>query len=174
MITLPERPRLRPPSEAVRVSYLVGEQADCVHERKDPSWLGSASEDFPAHVRRIGGVQERWGVPSEVLWFTAGEHYLGTLVLRHRLTPELERVGGHIGYHVVLPWRRQGHATAMLRQALPLARAAGLERVLVTCATRNAPSARVIEANGGQEDEPSGEERRFWIVVPPDRDGPGR
>jgi hypothetical protein len=35
-------------------------------------------------------------------------------VVRHRLTPELTQAGGHVGYHVAAPWRRQGHATPML------------------------------------------------------------
>ena len=54
------------------------------------------------------------------LWYVSGEYYLGTLVVRHHLTSELAETGGHIGYHVVAPWRRQGHATRML--------AAGLEQ----------------------------------------------
>ena len=57
------------------------------------------------------GVRTRWAVPSTMYWYVSGEHYLGTLVIRHELTPELAEVGGHIGYHVVVPWQRQGHAT---------------------------------------------------------------
>ena len=35
------------------------------------------------------------------LWFVDGTDYLGTVIIRHQLTPALERAGGHIGYHVV-------------------------------------------------------------------------
>jgi predicted acetyltransferase len=34
-------------------------------------------------------VQVRWDVPSTVFWYVSGEYYLGTLVIRHQLTPEL-------------------------------------------------------------------------------------
>ena len=44
------------------------------------------------------------------LWFVDGSDYLGTVVIRHRLTPALEREGAHIGYHVVPEHRRRGHA----------------------------------------------------------------
>lgn len=56
---------------------------------------------------------------------------------------------GHIGYAVV-PWRqREGHATAALRELLPLARAVGLPFVELTTDPHNLASQRVIEANGG-------------------------
>jgi hypothetical protein len=48
-------------------------------------------------------------VPSAIFWYVCGEYYLGTLVVRHQLTPGLAEAGGHVGYHVVAPWRRQGH-----------------------------------------------------------------
>ncbi|MEV5830361.1 GNAT family N-acetyltransferase [Spirillospora sp. NPDC052242] len=67
----------------------------------------------------------------------AGEHYLGTLVLRHRLTAALADAGGHIGYHVVSQWRRQGHATRMPAAGLDECARRGLARVLLTCAPGN-------------------------------------
>jgi hypothetical protein len=51
------------------------------------------------------------------LWFVDGTDYLGTVIIRHQLTPALERAGGHLGYHVVPGHRRRGHATQMLTQA---------------------------------------------------------
>jgi len=59
-------------------------------------------------------------MPSTIYRDTAGEHDLGSLVIRHKVTPELVQAGGHIRYHIVLSWRRRGHATRML--------AAGLEQ----------------------------------------------
>lgn len=54
-------------------------------------------------------------------------------------------VMGHIGYSVV-PWkRRRGYATRALAQA----RREGLTYVTITTDPGNAPSQRVIEANGG-------------------------
>jgi predicted acetyltransferase len=163
MITLAQEPRLTWPTVAVRTSYLVGEQADCMLRGIDTDWLGPASENFDEFVAVRRGVQTRWGVPSTVFWYVSGEFYLGTLVVRHRLTPELTRAGGHVGYHVVAPWCRQGHATRMLAAGLAQCRRLGLAEVLLTCDPGNEPSRKVILANGGEPDgRPAGEDR-FWI-----------
>ncbi|MEU9960460.1 GNAT family N-acetyltransferase [Streptomyces sp. NPDC050982] len=71
--------------------------------------------------------------------------------------------GGHIGYGVRPTARRQGYATAMLRDVLPHARDLGLDRVLVTCDTTNVGSRKVIEANGGEFEDERGGKLRFWI-----------
>jgi predicted acetyltransferase len=165
VICLPEVPALRWPTVAVRTSYLVGEQADCLLRGTPTDWLGPASEDFAGFVDERRGVRVRWGVPSTVFWYIAGEYYLGTLVVRHELTPELAEVGGHIGYHVVAPWRRQGHATRMLAAGLAECRRLGLGRVLLTCDPGNEPSRKVIVANGGVPDDRKRGEDRFWITL---------
>jgi predicted acetyltransferase len=165
MITLPEPPHLAWPTTEVRTSYLTGEQADCLLRGTDTDWLGPASDDFDGFVAERRGVRTRWEVPSTVFWYVAREHYLGTLVLRHELTDELTQVGGHIGYHVVAPWRRQGHATRMLAAGLVEAGRLGLSRVLLTCAEDNEPSRRVILANGGVADGQVKGEDRFWITI---------
>jgi predicted acetyltransferase len=165
VIRLPSTPHLVLPTTAVRISYLVGEQADCLLRGTSTSWLDEASEAFDAFVADRLGTRTLWDVPSTTFWFVSGEFYLGTLVIRHELTPELVDLGGHIGYHVVAPWRRQGHATRMLAEGLDLARLLGLGRVLLTCASENTPSQRVIVANGGRfEDTRSGEDR-YWISL---------
>lgn len=65
---------------------------------------------------------------------------LGRLAIRHRLTLQLREVGGHIGYHVRPSARRYGHATAMGRAALPVARNLGIESALLTCDITNVAS----------------------------------
>lgn len=175
MTELSEPPRLVWPTTAVRDSYLAGERATCEAEGRSIDWIGPAAADFAAFVAERRGVRTRWGVPSTVFWYVSGEHYLGTLVVRHRLTPELVEGGGHVGYHVVVPWRRRGHATRMLAAGLVECRRLGLGRVLLTCAPGNEPSRRVILANGGVPDRPGPDEDRFWIDLDrrPDTGGAG-
>lgn len=163
MIRLDDPPRLVPPTTAVRLSYLVGEQADCLKRGTPTDWLDAASADFDAFVAERLGVRHKWGVPFTTFWYVSGPYYIGSLAIRHELTPELLQVGGNIGYHVVAPWLRQGHATRMLANGLEEARALGLDRVLLTCRAENEPSGKVIVANGGVADGETRGELRFWI-----------
>lgn len=165
MDTLIRPPRLVPPTTTVRESFLAGEEADLRLGGAPAGWLDEARADFDAFVAHRRGVQRRWGVPCSTFWYVSGEHYIGTLIVRHRLTPELAVAGGHIGYHVVPPWRRQGHATRMLAAGLAECRRLGLERVLLTCSAGNEPSRRVILANGGVHDGRTDGEDRFWIAL---------
>jgi predicted acetyltransferase len=102
-------------------------------------------------------------VPSTTLWWDEGEAYLGRIAIRHRLTPHLREVGGHIGYDVRPSARRHGHATAMLRGTLPVARLLGIESALVTCDVDNVASRKVIEGNGGILEDQRGDKLRFWV-----------
>jgi predicted acetyltransferase len=147
----------------VRDSYLAGETEAAVEEGLPTGWLQAAAADFAGFVERRRTVREQWGVPVTELWFVDGTTYLGTVVIRHRLTPALEREGGHIGYHVVPSHRRRGHATEMLAQALGVCRRLGLGQVLVTCAVDNLASRRVIEANGGVLDRIVEGEARYRL-----------
>ena len=111
-------------------------------------------------------------VPSTFLFAFAGTTIVGRVSIRHALNPYLERFGGHIGYVVVPEYRRQGYATAMLRQSLQIARRTlGLERVLVTCDDDNVGSIKTIEKNGGVLERvvtgPDGDTpmRRYWIAT---------
>jgi predicted acetyltransferase len=92
-----------------------------------------------------------------------GTTYLGTVIIRHHLTPALERGGGHLGYHIVPGHRRRGYATQMLAQALVVCQQLGLRQVLVTCAVDNLGSRRVIEANGGALDRIVDAQARYWL-----------
>ena len=93
-------------------------------------------------------IQEGW-VPCSTWFWESGDTLQGVINVRHRLSPGLREVGGHIGYSVALSHRRKGVATAMLSAVLPHCRTLGIERALLTCDSDNPASARTIEANGG-------------------------
>ena len=112
-------------------------------------------------------------VPMTTFWLLNDQdEVVGVSRLRHRLTPSLLADGGHIGYYVLPSERAKGYGTVVLRLTLIEARGLDIERVLLTVDSDNEPSIRVIEANGGvQEDERVDEEgvryRRYWIDLTP-------
>jgi predicted acetyltransferase len=135
----------------------------CTEEGASDAHLDEAAADFDAFVRRRRAVREMWGVPVTELWFVEGQEYIGTVVVRHQLTKELEESGGHVGYHVVPRLRRRGHGTRMLAAAIGLCRQRGITTVRITCDEDNTASRRMIEANGGVLDDVAGGEARYWV-----------
>lgn len=106
-------------------------------------------------------------VPMDSYFIEENGRILGEVYIRHRLSPYLEKIGGHIGYKVRPSERNRGVATAALKLALRVLHAMQIAEALVTCADSNRASQRVIEKCGGRriEDSPSasGVERRYLV-----------
>jgi predicted acetyltransferase len=108
-------------------------------------------------------------VPSTFLVAEVSSELVGRVSIRHELNAALADFGGHIGYGVRSGHRRRGYATEMLRQALILVRAQGVDRVLITCDDDNAASIAILENAGGILDDirpgPDGtQRRRYWLT----------
>ncbi|MBQ1026207.1 GNAT family N-acetyltransferase [Micromonospora sp. C95] len=175
-------PELRPPTVRVHRSFVAAMaefRAEGRGSSGDDSMIGAelrrfgrdwvVPENFAGYVDwlRSQALAESprpdgW-VPSTTLWWIQDDDYLGRLAIRHRLTPRLREVGGHIGYDVRPSARRRGHATAMLRAALPVAYRLGIESALVTCDPDNVASRKVIESTGGILADQRGGKLRFWV-----------
>ena len=96
---------------------------------------------------------------------------VGSISIRFALNDYLAFRGGHIGYGVVTGYRRRGYTTEMLRGGLDVARAEGVDSVLVTCDDDNIGSATVIERCGGALESVAVDEngvkfRRYWLAPP--------
>lgn len=110
-------------------------------------------------------------VPDTMLCGFVDGEIVGRLAIRHSLNEFLLKVGGHIGYGVLPKFRKQGFATEMLKQSLPMALELGISNVLVTCDDNNIGSLKTIEACGGTlenkvevaPDKPL--KRRYWIKL---------
>ena len=142
-----------------------------------PSFLHSYEEGMPfarylemLEQQSRGENLPRNHVPSRFLFAFDRLRIVGRVAIRHELNDFLRRVGGHIGYVVVPEFRRQGYATAMLREAVEIAyRRLRIAPLLVTCDDDSIGSIRAIERNGGvlenvvtgpDLDKPK---RRYWI-----------
>jgi predicted acetyltransferase len=133
------------------------------------AWEGYAAFYELLSKMKTGGYPRPEIVPMDSYFIEAEGRILGELFIRHRLTPHLEKIGGHVGYKVRPSSRNRGVATAGLRLALKQLATIGVERALVTCNTTNIASAKVIEKCGGLriQDALLGDriERRYWTVT---------
>jgi predicted acetyltransferase len=136
------------------------------------AWQGYAGFYALLSQMKKGGAPTPDIVPMDSYFIEADGRMQGEIYVRHRLSPHLEKIGGHVGYKVRPSCRNRGVATAALRAALKKLAALGAERALVTCNTTNAASARVIEKCGGVRihDAQLADrmERRYWVPVPTD------
>jgi predicted acetyltransferase len=108
-------------------------------------------------------------VPSVFLGAFVDGALVGRLSVRFALNDYLLDRGGHIGYCVRPSYRGLGYARAILGQGLAIARAEGIDRVLLVCDDTNHASRATIEHHGGtlEDIRASGDDaaawRRYWI-----------
>lgn len=136
----------------------------------NPEWsFAETVEGFEKQSRGEGLPEGR--VPGTTRFLIHEQRVLGLFNLRHQLTDNLLRFGGHVGYSVRPSERRKGHGTQLLEAATSCARELGIERLLLTCHPDNVASAGVIVKCGGVfEDrthhEPVGHDVcRYWIPL---------
>ena len=118
------------------------------------------------------GINLKHGyVPQTVFWLVDNNQYIGSFALRHRLTPALEEIGGHIAYQIRPSKQRQGYATQGLKLCLFEAFKMGIKEALITCRIQNTASYgvmhKVMLEYGGHEATPFKKEdiieKRVWI-----------
>lgn len=143
-----------------------------------PFVLGFPSDDVNGLLRLLdecgrGEGPARGWVPHSTYWLIRDDtDVVGVSNLRHRLTDELLKEGGHIGYGIRPSERGRRFAGELLSRTLDRAWRMGLERVLLTCAKSNTRSVRTILSNDGILDseefsQERGEvEQRYWIEIP--------
>lgn len=164
--------------EALRAGWSPNTTRDVSQEE-----LAAVRADAAGHLRVLRGEapgiirlpdgREVERLPGFTRWIW-DDAFCGTINVRHQPGTEAlpPHVSGHVGYAIV-PWkRRQGHATRAFALLLPLARALGLPRLLITCDADNDISRRVIETNGGvfagtapNAKRPESTKLRFWVYI---------
>lgn len=96
---------------------------------------------------------------------------VGMIQLRHRFNDFLREYAGHVGYSVRPDERRKGYATWMLQALMSVARARGMDRLLVTCDADNEASRCTITGCGGVFERTAFEPgdqvtvERYWITL---------
>ncbi|TDP97333.1 GNAT family N-acetyltransferase [Labedaea rhizosphaerae] len=131
---------------------------------RDPADFARWLDDMREAGSHGTAAIERDRVRHRILWWVRDDDYLGRVRINLELNDELTEFGGHIGYDIRPSARGQGHATALLREAIGVAKEHGIVRALLTCAPDNHASRRVIERNGGVLHDLSAAGRlRYWV-----------
>jgi len=111
-------------------------------------------------------------VPSYDYFAVDDDKFIGVIHIRVRLTENLMRYGGHIGYGINPKYWNMGYGKELLKIGLEQNKNLIEEdKILITCDDDNIGSYKIIESNGGIlenkiENEDCGEKfltRRYWI-----------
>lgn len=146
---------------------------------EDRSWYTfewKPTISFKDHLIRLeknyrGEDLESGRVSSSMLYGFVDGVIVGRVSIRHSLNDFMKVYGGHIGYAVAEKFRKNGYATEIMRQTLPICKSLGLSKVLVTCDDKNIPSIKIIEKFGGKLEETIWDvnhkrfTRRYWINI---------
>ena len=145
-----ERLELVLPSLELEAAY---HECEADFQRTGATFLGIAEADYPRFVERCQNYEQvDAGRVPQLDFFLLRDvaTILGWSGLRLWLNPNLEDIGGHIGYRIRPTERRKGYGARILAMTLAEARQHGLRDVLLTCDSDNIGSRRIIERNGGQ------------------------
>ncbi len=173
-------PQLILPDSRYKFSYVSALREGLHLEPAKPEDILLAEKDFLEYLRQRSDMsrpvilpngKQVKKLPQTDLWLVEGAKFLGMTSIRPLLNDNLRERGGNIGYAVRKSERQKGHGALILKLALPVVRAAGLEKVLITCHDENIGSIRIIEGAGGVlQDKIKIEglpilERRYWITL---------
>lgn len=79
----------------------------------DPTNLEHYIEMVKKHAKGLE-LKEGW-VPASTFWLIDDGKWVGHCNIRHRLTPSLEQLGGHIGYAILPSERQKGYGEKVRR-----------------------------------------------------------
>lgn len=92
---------------------------------------------------------------------------IGSIQLRHFLTDELEKHGGHIGYGIRPKERQKGYGKQQLHLVFDVAKAMNIPKVMISCDKDNIASNRTIISCGGvltcENYYKDKEQQVFWV-----------
>ncbi|MGD9162607.1 MAG: GNAT family N-acetyltransferase [Desulfobacteraceae bacterium] len=133
------------------VQFALDTEADKIH-LGDYELMKTDPEAYLIDVENQSkgiGLPDKWVSHTRYWYIRNASRIIGSIDMRHYLTPNLEDLGGHIGYVIRPGERNKGYATSMLREVIHEAAKLGIKKLLITAASDNIASRKVIEKNKG-------------------------
>lgn len=166
--------KLIKPTFKYKKSFIAGRKEFQSEEKTPYENIVRLQKDFGGFLtqmrdREQGKNLPKGRVPSTAYWLTDGKNFIGETSVRHYLTAQTKKEGGHIGYSIRPSKRNMGYGTHILKLALQKAKKLSIKKVLVTCNNNNVGSRKIIEFNGGVLQDTikhNGKKvRRYWIKI---------
>lgn len=145
------------PSLALEIPALEYRQE---HIDYGETWIHGSSgfmlhDSYDEWIKKLEQVKEAetsyFHVPATTYFSIRKEDnkIIGTIQLRHFLTPELEKSGGHIGYGIRPTERKKGYGKQQLTLVLAVAKQMKIPQVMITCDKNNVASRETALHCGG-------------------------
>jgi predicted acetyltransferase len=153
MFYSPNDTRLVMPSEIYARSYQAAIMEGFAADPQAPP-PGPDAQSLAAHLAWLNAPnvqivlpngRRALRVPQLEAWLTHAYTFIGRAIIRLRLTPELEALGGHIDVAIRPSLQGRGFGAHLFAQALAQARAGGVRRVVLTCLESNEAAVRLFE-----------------------------
>src|SRR3989344_127601 len=129
------------PNEKYKKSFIESIEEFKRERPKDEDYAGmnisnidDLEKNFSRYLEKIKSQAEGKNlkpgyIPHTVFWIVDNGRYVGDIDIRHKLTENLRKVGGHIGYHIRPSERRKGYGKQALKMILHYAKKLDLEKV---------------------------------------------
>ncbi len=115
--------RLENPSEVYKESFIEALeefQSDPGGGRYSEKDIADFKEDFNTLLHKIEMLKSPdpdiifAKVPQSEYWLINNDKYIGRVTIRHKLNPQLEKIGGHIGYDIRPTERKKDYGKKIL------------------------------------------------------------
>lgn len=124
---------------------------------EEPDWHTFAWKEGMSHDEHLKILSDDFHginltgrkVPHTMLYGFLDGVIVGRCSVRHELNDHLRQVGGHLGYGVAPPFRSRGFAAQLFQAGRAHLRSLGVSEALMSCATNNHFSRKLIEKAGG-------------------------
>lgn len=158
-------------------TQFLSQYEKAIEEEKFRKFSGSSFSESSEIIEKSKNYELGLNLPaghvqSTTFWLVDKHEFIGEIHIRHALTDELMKFGGHIGYIIRYSKQNRGYGTKMLQMGCNYTKEElSIQEILITCDDTNIGSIRVIEKNGGVlenkivKENPKGAELvcRYWI-----------